>query len=79
MQKALRERVVEGVDELRQVELERLDQLQLAHWGKAMAGNLASAKVVLGIIEQRSRLLGLAWTGEGAAPSGPVSIVRSTV
>ena len=77
VQKALTAQVVTGVDELRELELERLDHLLRAHWGKAMAGNLASSKVILRVIEQRSRLLGLEYVHKGAAPSGPVSIIRT--
>ncbi len=79
VQKALSSQVVAGVDELRELELVRLDQLLRAHWGKAMVGNLTSAKVVLRVIEQRSRLLGLEYVHKGAASSGPVSIICSTV
>ena len=77
VQKALGARVVDGVDELRQVELDRLDRLLKAHWGKALAGDLPSAHVVLRTIEQRTRLLGLEDHEKGAV-AGPVSIVRST-
>ena len=49
----------EAVEELRQLELERLDALNLAFWPKAMAGDVQAGKLVLRTIEQRSRLLGL--------------------
>ena len=77
VQKALTQRIADGVDELRQVELDRLDRLLKAHWGKALAGDLPSAHVVLRTIEQRTRLLGLEDHEKGAV-AGPVSIVRST-
>ena len=77
VQNALTARVVDGVDELRQVELDRLDRLMKAHWGKALAGDLPSAHVVLRTIEQRTRLLGLE-NHDKDAVAGPVSIVRST-
>ena len=77
VQKALTARVVDGVDALRRVELDRLDRLMKAHWGKALAGDLPSAHVVLRTIEQRTRLLGLENHDKGAV-AGPVSIVRST-
>jgi hypothetical protein len=47
------------VDELRRLEIDRLDVLQAALWPQAMAGDTAAACVVLRIIEQRTRLLGL--------------------
>jgi hypothetical protein len=56
--KALAERVAEGVDELRRLEIDRLDVLQAALWPKAMSGDTAAAFVVLKIIEQRVKLLG---------------------
>ena len=57
--KALAERVTAGVDELRRLELARLDSLQAALWDKALAGNTAAGNTVLRIIDQRTRLLGL--------------------
>lgn len=57
--KALRERVDGAVDEYRELELARLDALQAACWEKAMAGDIASATLVLKVMGQRSRLLGL--------------------
>ena len=57
--KALTERVTEGVDSLRRLELARLDILQAAVWGKALAGDSAAVNTVLRIIAQRARLLGL--------------------
>ena len=49
----------EAVEELRQLELERLDAVNLAFWEKMMAGDVQAAKLILRTIEQRSRLLGL--------------------
>ena len=74
VQKALTERVAVGVAEYRRVELERLDALHRAHWAKAISGDLAAAHVVLRIIDQRIRLLGLVHTSDNA-PAHPVSIV----
>lgn len=48
-----------GVEELRAVENQRLDELQVRWWQQAMTDEKA-AKVVLKIIEQRVRLNGLA-------------------
>ena len=74
VQKALQDRVTEGVDEYRRLELDRLDRLMRAHWDEALAGDLAAAHVVLRIIDQRIRLLGLVHTSDDA-PAHPVSIV----
>lgn len=49
----------ESVDELRALEGARLDALQAAHWDAAVAGDTDAAKLVLGIVDRRCRLLGL--------------------
>jgi hypothetical protein len=59
VQKALHDRVVTGVDELRAVELDRLDVLQVAAWDRAATGDLAAVLVVLRVMDRRARLLGL--------------------
>lgn len=59
VQKALRAVVVQGVEEYRELELSRLDALQACYWASASQGDLNAARVVLRVIEQRSRLLGL--------------------
>ena len=61
--KALAERVTEGVDTLRRLELDRLDALQAAIWDKALGADTAAVTGVLRIIEQRAKLLGLAACG----------------
>lgn len=63
--KALAEREVEGVDELRALELARLNRLQSSLWDKAMAGDVRAVDWVVRIIAQRVRLLGLGATGLG--------------
>jgi hypothetical protein len=57
--KALAEQVAGHVEELRRLELDRLDALQAAVWDKALADDSAAVNTVLRIIEQRARLLGL--------------------
>src|SRR4051794_8376994 len=57
--KALAEREVEAVDDMRMVELARLDQLQATLWPTAMEGDLAAITVIVRIIGQRCRLLNL--------------------
>lgn len=49
----------EPADELRKVELERLDTMWAAVWENALAGDLDSIAAALRIAERRSRLLGL--------------------
>ena len=56
---AMKERVVERVDEHRELELQRLDALQAAFWGNALAGDPKAATIVLKVIDMRIRLLGL--------------------
>ncbi|WP_149264284.1 hypothetical protein [Actinomadura sp. K4S16] len=46
-------------EELRAVEVARLDRLQAAAWGLAVQGEPASLNAVLRIIDRRIRLLGL--------------------
>jgi hypothetical protein len=71
--KALAERVTEGVDILRRLELARLDSLPAAVWDKALAGETAAGNTVLRIIEQRTRMLSLGpsppHTRERASPA----------
>ena len=56
---ALKAQTVEAVEELRSLEVERLDKLQLGMWQKAMAGDVHAASVVIRVIRERCRLLGL--------------------
>lgn len=57
---ALAQNVAENVDSYREIELARLDALQAAHWPDAISGQVPkSAELVLKIIVQRSKLLGL--------------------
>jgi hypothetical protein len=56
---ALQQHEMETVEELRQLEIDRLDDLQACLWTRAMVGDLAAAAMVLKIIEQRCRIEGL--------------------
>lgn len=49
----------EPVEELRALELERLDALQMPAWKQAREGNLRAIETVLRIMERRAKLLGL--------------------
>ena len=56
---ALAAQQAEAVDELRALELERLDRLQASVWDAAVEGDIASVDRVLKVIAARVRLLGL--------------------
>ena len=75
VQKALNDRVVAGVDELRELECDRLDALQVAAWAKVEQGDLKAIETVLRIMDRRARLLGLYPTKTKTQPEY-VSIVR---
>ena len=75
VQSALQGSVTGGVEEHRAIEMARLDALQHAHWERACAGDVRSAQVVLKVIEQRIRLLGLA-DDSSVRASGPNSIYQ---
>jgi hypothetical protein len=47
------------LEELRDIELDRLDRLQLGIWAKAASGDIKAIDSVLRIIEKRAKLLGL--------------------
>ncbi len=49
----------EAADELRRLEVERLDALLLTLWKSATSGNLGAVDRVLRVMERRARLLGL--------------------
>jgi hypothetical protein len=51
-----------------QLELHRLDELQLALWDKAVGGDLKAAAFVLHLIERRVKLLGLDGVDAGRPP-----------
>jgi hypothetical protein len=59
VQQALHTREAESVDDLRHLELARLDALQAALWPRAMKGDVPAALAVLRVVDQRLRLLGL--------------------
>jgi hypothetical protein len=51
--------IFESVEEARQLELMRLDELQVAVWDRAINGELPAAHCVLKIMDRRAKLLGL--------------------
>lgn len=52
-------KTVETTDELRRLELERLDKMLIKVWQQVAQGNLGAVDRALRIMERRSRLLGL--------------------
>jgi hypothetical protein len=66
--KALADRLVDGIDDLRHSEVARLDALQAALWPKVERGDVRAVNTVMRIIHRRSRLLGLYTTTEVEAP-----------
>lgn len=62
VEKAISARIEDGtrsIDELREIELLRLDRLQAAAWAKALTGEHKSIELVMKIIDRRCKLLGL--------------------
>lgn len=62
VQEMLKEYCTETADEVRSQEVHRLDRLLLAQWPKATAGDTKASELVLKIMGQRARLLGLEQT-----------------
>ena len=59
VQQALESRLTEGVEQLREVEVARLDALQAGLWEAAMAGDAAAVNAIVKIVQTRSRITGL--------------------
>lgn len=59
MPSALTRTLQQPAAELRELELDRLDRLQVRVWGKAIEGNVGAIDRVPRIMERRARLLGL--------------------
>jgi LPS O-antigen subunit length determinant protein (WzzB/FepE family) len=57
--KELTQELTHETEELRQLELERLDDLQMPLTPKAKAGDVQAIKTIVQIIQQRCKLLGL--------------------
>ncbi len=51
--------IFESVEEVRQLELMRLDEMMFALWDRAISGDLPAASCVLKIMDRRAKLLGL--------------------
>ena len=79
---ALEAREAEGAEQLRRLELDRLDAVQQALWDDAMGGDARAVTALLRVIDLRTRLMGLQpsggrkWTPQDAWPS---CVVPATV
>lgn len=58
-QRAAERLIRPNLDEFRDMEIDRLDRLQAAVWGKAASGDLKAIESVLRIADRRIRILGL--------------------
>jgi hypothetical protein len=58
-QKAAERTIRPKLEELRDIELDRLDRMQLAVWEKAKGGEYKAIQTVLAILDRRTRILGL--------------------
>lgn len=59
-QRALKRTLVEaGADEMRELELDRLDRMQRAIWGRVVQGDDKAIMTALRILDRRARYLGL--------------------
>ena len=59
VKRALRETMQEPADEVRRIEIDRLDRLLLAVWPKALTGDTSAVHTALRIMERRAVMLGL--------------------
>jgi hypothetical protein len=60
VQRALKRTLREaGAEQVRDQELDRLDRMQQAVWGRALQGDLPAVGTVLRIMERRAKMLGL--------------------
>jgi hypothetical protein len=61
-----------------QLELDRVDALQAAYWGMALAGDYHAAEVVLKVIARRCKILGFDKPDEKDAPVARTVVVGGT-
>jgi hypothetical protein len=72
---ALAMQQAEAIEDLRFVERQRLDALQVALWDTAMTGDVKAAQAILAIVMARVRLLGLDRTSAHDEPRTPRTVV----
>jgi transposase-like protein len=68
---ALEDREAETIDELRQLEVDRLDSLQAAVWAEAARGDISAIATVLKVLHLRAKILGLYSHNERTCPHAP--------
>lgn len=73
---AIEKRCAEQAAEIRRLELERLDALQMALWPRALNGDEKATRQVLRVMERRAALLGL---DEAAETERTVAEVLATL
>lgn len=66
---ALEAHQVQGVELLREVEVQRLNALQVGLWEAALAGDLQAVRACVRIIQARVKVLGLTAAAKAPAPS----------
>ena len=79
VQSALRRTLQEPADAVRQLELARLDRMELALWPRALKGDVQAIDRILRICELRARLLGLNAPTRAqltGADGGPLQVER---
>lgn len=57
--RAMQRTLQEPADDIRRMESERLDRLQVAHWSRAIQGDPQATTMILRIMERRAKMLGL--------------------
>ncbi|MGO4341552.1 helix-turn-helix domain-containing protein [Pedococcus sp. 2YAF34] len=72
---ALATQQAEAIEDLRFVQRQRLDALQVALWDTAMAGDVKAAQAILAIVLARVRLLGLDGTSAHDQQRTPRTVV----
>lgn len=77
VQRALKSREVDAVEDYRELAFQRLEALLKANWSSAVQGDVKAAMVVLKVVEAERRLLAL--DQKDGRPTGPVSIVVGDV
>lgn len=72
---ALQKTLREPADDLRNLELDRMDAMMLALWTQARQGNQGAVDRILRIMERRAKLMGLdAQTGPGSSEAEPLVV-----
>jgi hypothetical protein len=69
-QAALQQAPHEPAQEVREIELARLDRLHMAHWPQALGGSVEATDRVLKLMDRRVRLLGLDQPASHPTPVG---------